>query len=531
MLLTALAAALDDDECRNVGLAPFTLFINLASHLRPRIQWMTKDPTTPPVTLDKPVAALIAHATQLTVDTVELLWSRLRLFLWALPPRSMDALQDTLGLHEIFMTAGLHFEIGFCDLFPPTSVCLDPHCNVAGGTPRTLANPLSYKITLFSRDLGPLPAWCYSLNCPHCFTRYYPTYFVHSNRGLRTYYPYFNLHELHVIEVATHYYMEASLARRFTNMSVCSWVSSTNNAKIYNLEYDNATTQAVANSWDLSVEMSSDMAMDGLLLLGLLRDTVERQVMLTLNQNAPNNHDRLRPALEERTARMVGPGQEYWNHACTGCCEVNQDTKQALRAVVTDGIAMGHACCGVHDCQIPLASQRARFCPAHSEQDLRCAVVGCSAPTERPFKTCNNSAHRELENRGEESRTALFQLKRRLERQKVAVPSDSFADAVSNDDESIEEDCPDKPEEGHNHTTKMRICLGRSWSHNEEICVGCCGMILGRATFFGSEAPNAVRIFHHILFPTKASLPAVMFYDNNKLTEPAFVRWPRRLSH
>ena len=49
--------------------------------------------------------------------------------------------------------------------------------------------------------------------------------------------------------------------------------------------------------------------------------------------------------------------------------------------------------------------------------------------------------------------------------------------------------CNGKPETG-NRNTKARF--GRRWTHNEELCVASCGVILGRATFYGSEAPNGV---------------------------------------
>lgn len=167
----------------------------------------------------------------------------------------------------------------------------------------------------------------------------------------------------------------------------------------------------------------------------------------------------------------------------------------ALRAVVTDGVDVGHVRCGVHDCQEPLQSQRETYCHLHKVKETLCAVVDCEAASERPFKTCSNPlVHRDLENRGEESRTALFQLKRRLERSKSSQTNNSIS-FERPDDDSLEVDCPDKPSEGNAKPGKrIRAFFGRFWTHNEELCVGCCGVILGRATFFGSEAPNAVRV-------------------------------------
>jgi hypothetical protein len=51
--------------------------------------------------------------------------------------------------------------------------------------------------------------------------------------------------------------------------------------------------------------------------------------------------------------------------------------------------------------------------------------------------------------------------------------------------------CDGKPEVGNR---KVRARFGRRRTHNEELCVASCGVILGRATFYGSEAPNGVRV-------------------------------------
>jgi hypothetical protein len=62
-------------------------------------------------------------------------------------------------------------------------------------------------------------------------------------------------------------------------------------------------------------------------------------------------------------------------------------------------------------------------------------------------------------------------------------------------DEDVEIDaggvCDGKPETGNR---SVRARFGRKRTHNEELCVASCGVILGRATFYGSEAPNGVRV-------------------------------------
>lgn len=51
--------------------------------------------------------------------------------------------------------------------------------------------------------------------------------------------------------------------------------------------------------------------------------------------------------------------------------------------------------------------------------------------------------------------------------------------------------CDGKSDTGNR---KLRARFGRRRTHNEELCVASCGIVLGRATFFGSEALNGVRV-------------------------------------
>jgi hypothetical protein len=170
---------------------------------------------------------------------------------------------------------------------------------------------------------------------------------------------------------------------------------------------------------------------------------------------------------------------------------------------VTDGVTIGRPTCSVHDCDIPLKSVKNRYCPVHQEQDLLCAVTTCSERAEEGHRTCNIRDHRELEDYNTTQNKAMFQLKHRLARLKASQPRDSMPEIPAKgdaapepvfDDEEVTIDstgvCDGKPEEG-NRTLRARF--GRKRTHNEELCVASCGVILGRATFYGSEAPNGVR--------------------------------------
>ena len=80
----------------------------------------------------------------------------------------------------------------------------------------------------------------------------------------------------------------------------------------------------------MSFEMDVDNVWDGFFLNALLRDRQEqmeehRLPLLILQHNASSQLERLAPALHEHNKRMVGPGQEAWNHACDRCCWISDD--------------------------------------------------------------------------------------------------------------------------------------------------------------------------------------------------------------
>jgi len=306
--------------------------------------------------------------------------------------------------------------------------------------------------------------------------------------------------------------------------------SATNCARIYNeglATNSSENTPSLPAATQKSLELRVKDVWNSLFLYWLINDSVETGSVLNLEHDCATQADRLLPALRSCNTRMVGTGQENWNHACDKCCWIDTapDESQSkgytlvlfyilisstavLRSVVVDGITVGHPCCGVHDCTQPLASVKDRFCSTHQHLKNECAVVDCNSPVTPGLKTCANEEHRSLELYLDERNKAMFQLKHRFERLKIAQPTDSLAEvnddnadldtaqgSVMHADEEVEvhmEDvCNGKPNSG-NRNLKARF--GRRRTHNEELCVASCGVILGWATFFGSEAPNGVRV-------------------------------------
>lgn len=71
--------------------------------------------------------------------------------------------------------------------------------------------------------------------------------------------------------------------------------------------------------------------------------------------------------------------------------------------------------------------------------------------------------------------------------------------------------CPEKPTEGNR---KIRAQFGRKCTHNEQVIVALCGMIIARATFYNAEAVSSVVELVKRTY-RDGPYPEHMFFDNN----------------
>ncbi|EIW52100.1 uncharacterized protein TRAVEDRAFT_136271, partial [Trametes versicolor FP-101664 SS1] len=366
---------------------------------------------------------------------------------------------------------------GIYNFYPPTWFCLARGCTYAeasrAGQQRALVGAISLPVVYFTRDHGPVAAMSHSARCGSCGIRYYPNYYVDGTQS-RVYYQDIPP----AIHVATHIFVEVALCTRFANSAACAC------ARIYNLEHAAALKRFPAD-WSNDPTLTSILVGDAFFLLGLLHDKKERSQVLVLN-NQGEQASRLDSALQARTASLVGPGRESWNHLCDKCCVTRNVNGQHA---VMDGISIGRPCCNIHDCQEPLQSQRDRYCQQHQAYNNVCVVVGCDSPATTDHQTCPEPSHRALEDPS--GRSALFVLRRRLERLRAASLEDN-GEGISEELIDIDADgeCPSKSDEGN---SKPRACFGRRRTHNEQLVVATCGVLLGRATMFGSEGLNGTR--------------------------------------
>ena len=173
-----------------------------------------------------------------------------------------------------------------------------------------------------------------------------------------------------------------------------------------------------------------------------------------------------------------------------------------MQATVCDGDTIGHPCCTVHHCKNPLINHQHRFCTEHASLNLQCAIIDCVSAREEGFCTCTDTNHHSLETSYFKCGKALFQLCAHLKKAGVTTTVDSAPTAFTNDQQSVADEevivkaekidnCTGKPEKGNQ---KLCAYFGCCRTYNKQLIICPYGIILSRATFFGSEAIFSVNV-------------------------------------
>ncbi|KAK7026326.1 hypothetical protein R3P38DRAFT_3269302 [Favolaschia claudopus] len=519
-----------------------TLFIRYASLAKEEIEFSIPNRELCPLSLPTKILRVLASALgECDTRLIEICWSAFGELVWTQPEIAATD-EEILAFND----AALLHQTSFRHLFPPVRSCQSPICvnHRDDKSIMTLKEPLTHRATLFTVKHGALPIYTTSFYCRACHIRYYHDYHVHKQSSLRTYYggvP-------DVVQVAQHFFVESALLELFTNNMVFGWLSGTNCARIYNEALSSPHAHIVNNKtaftaiyqdtrhftpddWTVTRFIRKEDTMNGFFLYSLLLHKAEHNGILVLPHDEASQRDRLQPALAERNSAMEGTGQECYAHACDLCFHIvenehGQLTK--LQAAGCDGNTIGHRSCKVHDCKNPLPNLRHHFCEQHGHLRLKCAVVDCSADHAAGHRTCDRTEHRALETAYFKRGNAMFQLCSRLKKAGVSVPNNSVSGLDTSregEDEEVvfemgpggpveldPDECEGKPETGNR---RMRAIFGGRWTHNEQLIMRPCGVILSRATLFGSEAVSAVHAFAKATFPTPESTPEFFIFDNN----------------
>ncbi|KAI0072001.1 hypothetical protein K474DRAFT_1711971 [Panus rudis PR-1116 ss-1] len=315
-----------------------------------------------------------------------------------------------------------------------------------------------------------------------------------------------------------------------------SWTSAGNCARLYDIAFQSPNPiLSDPDGLPFVVQLKNEHVWDAFTVLCLLEDCNKRGTILRVPHGGDQSA-RFIKAMEERNKRIRTDGMPEVAHFCDKCTHFYKDAdgKDAKTScIVIDGITIGHPCCAVHNCKIPLARSRDRFCPTHEDQKYICSILRCNEPVVPSRLTCNNPTHQAAEQRLRARGEARFQLLQRLQRARLAMANESLPqgertaeDMVDDGEEQafdvnpageiVGEDagpeaCPDKPLSGNRRITAQ---FGRKRTHNELIFVAPCGVIVARDTCYGAEAVSSViELFKRIYFV--GFKPDHLFFDNN----------------
>ncbi|KAJ7929413.1 hypothetical protein B0H13DRAFT_2310564 [Mycena leptocephala] len=299
-------------------------YIDLIRLLKPSVRWnQASYQSNAPDSLPVKVHDFLKVSLGLTDDIGKLAWEHLRDAAWSHDLTPVEELAARTKYISLFLQHGLSRDISIFTLEPLTRTCVDAgcaqklHAEPSVLRDRELVEPITVKITIYTKEFGSVPGFATSCYCCHCHTRYHPNYFVHSNATLRTYYP----EGIKFLQISGHFYVDVDLCELFSLMMVTSWTSATNCARTYN---EGLLNHIVASSlpptWPYSFQIDVEDVWKAFFLHNLVLDHTARGLALELAHNADSQAERLRPALYKRNSRMAGTGQDAWNHVCDLCC-------------------------------------------------------------------------------------------------------------------------------------------------------------------------------------------------------------------
>ncbi|KAF8158822.1 hypothetical protein BJ912DRAFT_866425 [Pholiota molesta] len=494
--IAALLTSLNDITLQACTLQDIDKFIRVCVHFKPELKLHT------PLNSDKPPHRLPAYFSTLLIGSLSLdavvvasLWSGLQAVIWK--------------MNETHLTDREMMEI---DCFGTKIMRKEER--LGAPTCKGLSRvPIKYYTASVQHGVGARRGFSSSLRCEACKIRYYHNYYTQD--GTRHYY---SSEVPASIQIEDHAFIESELCELFTSFMLFAWVSSQNCANILNASITRRSIEL--GSDDLSI--SSEQVFRAFTFNALMHDCSESGNALSLPDIG--DHDaRLKCAMELRNKKMISAGQKEKMHACTKCEKFINGTGyknlRSLRAVVTDGDSIGRPCCKVHNCTTPLPTNRDHFCASHADLKSQCVVTGCLSVAEIGFQTCTIAEHRAMEDTRKERGKAFFQLRSRLNTQ---FSMTQLPDSMSSSDiPEIEDgtkadntqDAATRKSDAGNKAPKARFARRRT--HNEQLLVSCCGIVLARGTMFGAEAISGVKDFLKSVYPCPEDLPDVIFYDNN----------------
>ncbi|KAG0140907.1 hypothetical protein CROQUDRAFT_68896 [Cronartium quercuum f. sp. fusiforme G11] len=240
-------------------------------------------------------------------------------------------------------------------------------------------------------------------------------------------------------------------------------------------------------------------------------------------------------AMAQHLRWLALAGTQFCNHACDECL--------LIHAVVTDGITIGHSWCSASPLQLQnearqknkvapkgpcveyLTQVHDQYCQHHQEElSKQCKAQPCIAHSLPGKEHCENLDHIRAYQMHQHRKHANFTLACSTNRPGTKLPSDSSVhqnswtaalddlDTIFLQNEADQEHEMVRDGGAAASKKKSQICLSHCQTHNDQLIVGTCGIIIAQITFYHSESVSAVKQFILDTFPGK--LLDVIFYDN-----------------
>lgn len=373
--------------------------------------------------------------------------------------------------------------------------------------------------------------------CRNCKTTHTPCFI--RRKDAREYYTPEEGQPEDYLQVTQHFFMSHQLVDHFNHLQSLGIVSISNLVESYNQTHATPTSTYLNDFQNprYTRKLSQNVCSLALDIHRLMRCFNQRGIRLKSDATGSDDR-RYFKAMLQHAEWLKHEGTEYSSHVCSICTEVDMENSTVMRAMVTDGITVGHWRCSASaqqlqsldptstatHCEQHLDKVTHRFCPEHHLLLHNiCEAQPCVAPAIAGTKTCGDIKHKAAYRDFKDKTKSFFGLPRRFNRPNTHIRSDP-SELISTETGEVALSAEDlmyadvdnrKHEAGRNGgegSDGKKINLSRNRTHNEQLMVAPCGVVVARKTFYKSESVPQVKEFIKETFPKE--MPQVIYYDN-----------------
>ncbi|KAH9812932.1 hypothetical protein DFH28DRAFT_1175485, partial [Melampsora americana] len=341
----------------------------------------------------------------------------------------------------------------------------------------------------------------FSLYCQPCLTSYHISY--STNNKQRTFYTSSQGRNTKLFQVHTHYFMTHRLAHHFKMSQMLQRM-----VNLYNSTFMGSYSPPLFTPQQSFLpQLSVEVCKDGMDIDTLMYNYLSRSEVLVV---PASGLDRVRydQAKKQCSSWIAAEGTSHKNHSCSLCTCITyseqNNNHSVVRAVVTDGLTLGHWRCSASASQLEMLANK--FGQPAPNGPCRRTLDTAQPCTQRALpnkKTCGLQSHLDAEKAFGTRVNSNFQLHSILNRPgsnlnlDLTVHLEDKTGEIEDLDSLQQADESDRAEESRRSGEEggsKKPTLSRSRTHNEQLAVAPCGVILGRQTMFNSESPSAVKI-------------------------------------